>query len=472
MNLKLAIEDKIFEIVSQVSLELNIKTYVVGGFVRDYLLKRDSKKDIDFVCDGDGILLAEAIAKKLNIKQKITVFKRFGTAMINYNNTDLEFVGARKESYSKDSRKPFVESGTIEEDQQRRDFTINAMAISLNKDSYGELLDPFNGLEDLEKKILRTPQDPTITYSDDPLRMMRAVRFATQLDFSINQNSFKAITENKERIEIVSLERIMEEFNKIMLTARPSVGIILLDQANLLAYILPELVALKGVEDHEGKSHKDNFTHTLMVLDNICPNTNSLWLRWAALLHDIGKAPTKRYHKKNGWSFHGHEFVGGKMVYSIFKRLKLPLGATMQYVQKMVMLSSRPIALIDDLATDSALRRLLFDAKDDLNDLFTLCKSDMTTKNEEKKKKFLNNFLLVEEKIKMVEEKDKISNFQPPVTGEEIMEYYNIAPCKEIGIIKNAIKEAILEGKIQNNKTESFQYMIEMAKKLNLTQKK
>jgi poly(A) polymerase len=471
MNIKKALGQEIFSIVSDVSDELQLNTFVVGGFVRDYLLKRQNKKDIDFVCEGDGILLAKAVAKKLGAK-KINLFKRYGTAMIHHNQTDLEFVGARKESYSKDSRNPFVESGSIEDDQKRRDFTINAMAISLQKESFGQLIDPFQGIKDLENKILRTPLHPNLTFSDDPLRMMRAIRFAAQLDFTLEKESFEAIRENHERIKIVSMERIMDEFNKIILTPKPSVGLALLDKTNLLQHILPELIALKGVEDNEGKAHKDNFWHTLQVVDNIAQNTDSLWLRWAALLHDIGKAPTKRFHKKNGWSFHGHEFVGAKMVKTIFYRLKLPLNETVQYVQKMVSLSSRPIALIDDLATDSALRRLLFDAANDLNDLFTLCKADITTKNEQKKQKFINNFLEVEDKIKKVEAKDQIANFQPPISGEEIMEYFGLFPCKEIGVIKNAIKEAILDGKIDNNKTQAFNYMIELGKKLHLTPKK
>ncbi len=468
MNLKEAIQDPIFTKISEAAQQLEQETYVVGGFVRDLLLKRNHKKDIDFVTVGSGIELALTSSVNLGKTSKVSVFKRFGTAMFKFNDVDLEFVGARKESYSEDSRKPHVEDGTIDDDQKRRDFTINSLAISLNKENFGELVDPFNGLEDLENQLIRTPLDPIITYSDDPLRMMRAIRFAAQLGFQIEEKSFKAIQENADRLKIVSFERVMDEFNKIMMTEKPSLGLKLLDDANLMQYILPELVALKGIEEIEGQKHKDNFYHTLEVVDNISENTDKLWLRWAALLHDIGKAVTKRFDKKIGWTFHSHEFVGSKMVYKLFKRLKLPLGTDMKYVQKLVMMSSRPIAVVADDATDSALRRLLFDANDDLEDLMILCKADITTKNEKKQKRYIRNFELVEQKIKDVEERDRIRNFQPPITGEQIMELYDLEPCKEIGIIKNAIKEAILEGEIENNYNSAYNYMLDLGKKLNL----
>lgn len=468
MNLEQAVQHKIFESISKTAIEMEQETYVIGGYVRDYLMGRTQKKDIDFVTVGSGIELALAASEALGKTSKVSVFKRFGTAMFKFQDIELEFVGARKESYTEDSRKPFVEDGTIEDDQKRRDFTINALAISLNSANFGELIDPFNGLEDLERKIIRTPLAPAITYSDDPLRMMRAIRFAAQLNFEIEENSFKAIQENAERITIVSFERVMDEFNKIMLTDKPSIGLKLLDDAKLLDYILPELTALKGIEEIEGQKHKDNFYHTLEVVDNIAVNTDKLWLRWAALLHDIGKAVTKRFDKKIGWTFHSHEFVGSKMVYKLFKRLKLPLSSDMKYVQKLVLLSSRPIAVISEEATDSAIRRLLFDAGEDLEDLMTLCKADITTKNEKKQKRYIRNFELVETKIKDVEERDRIRNFQPPITGEQIMEIFDLQPCKEIGIIKNAIKEAILEGEIENNYNSAYNYMVELGKKLNL----
>lgn len=471
MKILEAVSNPIFRSVTEVAEEINQETYVVGGFVRDYLLNRDQKKDIDFVTVGNGIMLAKELSKKLGNTSQVSVFKRFGTAMFKYNDTELEFVGARKESYSEDSRKPHVEDGTLEDDQKRRDFTINTLAISMNKETYGELVDPFNGVEDLDKKIIRTPLEPNVTYSDDPLRMMRAIRFAAQLDFEIEEKSFQAIIDNAERINIVSFERVMDEFQKIMVTNKPSVGLLLLEQSGLLQHILPELIALKGIEEVEGQKHKDNFYHTLEVVDNISVNTDNVWLRWAALLHDVGKAVTKRFDKKVGWTFHSHEFVGSKMVVQIFKRLKLPMGNQMKFVKKLVMMSSRPIAVVTDDATDSALRRLLFDAGDDFDDLIILCKADITTKNEKKQKRFKQNFEVVEQKIKDVEERDRVRNFQPPITGEEIMEIFDIQPGKEIGILKNAIKEAILEGEVENNYNSALKFVINLGKDLNLEPK-
>lgn len=468
MNLEQALNHKIFSILKETAIEMEQETYVVGGFVRDYLLKRDAKKDIDFVTVGSGIELAQKVHAKCKGASKLSVFKRFGTAMFKWEGMELEFVGARKESYSEDSRNPSVEDGSLDDDQKRRDFTVNALAISLNEANYGELVDPFNGLEDLEKKILRTPLDPDVTYSDDPLRMMRAIRFAAQLKFNIEESSFQSIQKNAKRIEIVSMERVMDEFQKIMMTDKPSIGLKLLDDAGLMKFILPELVALKGIEEIEGQTHKDNFYHTLEVVDNIAPHTDNVWLRWAALLHDIGKAPTKKYDPQIGWTFHSHEFVGSKMAYKLFKRLRLPLGNQLKYVQKIIKLSSRPIALIDDHVTDSALRRLLFEAGEDFDDLITLCKADITTKNPKKQARFKENFSLVEEKIKEVEERDRVRNFQPPISGEDIMKTFGIEPCKEIGIIKNAIKEAILEGEIENNYDSALKYMLELGKKLYL----
>lgn len=468
MNLLGAIKHPIFQLVSESAHELQQDVYVVGGFVRDFLLERNQKKDIDFVTVGSGIELAQKVHAKCKGASKLSVFKRFGTAMFKWEGMELEFVGARKESYSEDSRNPSVEDGSLDDDQKRRDFTVNALAISLNEANYGELVDPFNGLEDLEKKILRTPLDPDVTYSDDPLRMMRAIRFAAQLKFNIEENSFQSIQKNAKRIEIVSMERVMDEFQKIMMTDKPSIGLKLLDDAGLMKFILPELVALKGIEEIEGQTHKDNFYHTLEVVDNIAPHTDNVWLRWAALLHDIGKAPTKKYDPQIGWTFHSHEFVGSKMAYKLFKRLRLPLGNQLKYVQKIIKLSSRPIALIDDHVTDSALRRLLFEAGEDFDDLITLCKADITTKNPKKQARFKENFSLVEEKIKEVEERDRVRNFQPPISGEDIMKTFGIEPCKEIGIIKNAIKEAILEGEIENNYDSALKYMLELGKKLYL----
>ncbi|QIY89181.1 CCA tRNA nucleotidyltransferase [Chryseobacterium gallinarum] len=460
---------KLFKIISEAADRNNQSVYIVGGYVRDLLMKRKASTDIDFVTEQNGIELTQAVAHDIDPKLKVSVFKTYGTAMIKYKELDLEFVGARKESYTENSRKPEVEGGTLEDDQKRRDFTINAMAISLNKDNFGELIDPFNGVEDLEKEILRTPLEPAQTYSDDPLRMMRAVRFASTLHFNIEEKSLQAIRQEAERIKIVSMERIMVEFNKIMLSEKPSAGLKLMEQTGLLKLIIPELIDLKGVEEVEGQTHKDNFYHTLEVVDNISENTDNLWLRWAALLHDIGKAPTKKFVEGTGWTFHGHEFLGSKMVKTLFQRLKLPLGSDMKYVQKMVKLSSRPIALITDDASDSALRRLLFDAGENLEDLFTLCKADITTKNSKKQEKFKKNFEYVAVKIREVEEKDQVRNFQPPISGEEIMEMFNLKPGREIGILKEKVKEAILEGEIPNEKEEATKFVIAEAEKLGLT---
>ncbi|MER3317681.1 MAG: HD domain-containing protein [Allomuricauda sp.] len=463
-----AIQHPIFKLIGEASDELGVDAYVIGGFVRDFFLKRNTPKDIDIVAIGSGIELAKKVASKLKGKPEISVFKNFGTAMIKHKDLELEFVGARKESYNRDSRKPIVEDGTLEDDQNRRDFTINAMALALNESNFGELLDPFDGLADLDRQIIRTPLEPGITYSDDPLRMMRAIRFATQLHFTIELKSLQAITENKDRIKIVSKERIVDELHKILMSAKPSVGFNLLHQTGLLPLILPELTALQGIEEIEGQRHKDNFWHTLEVVDNISETTNNLWLRWAALLHDIGKAPTKKFHKKIGWTFHAHEFVGAKMVYKLFKRLRMPLNEKMKFVQKMVLMSSRPIILSEDHVTDSAVRRLVFDAGDFVEDLMTLCEADITTKNPRKQKKYKNNFKIVRQKIVEVEERDHIRNFQPPVSGEEIMKTFNLKPSKEIGIIKDAIKEAILEGEIPNEYEAAYHFMLEKGKKMNL----
>ena len=460
---------KLFKLISKTAEDSGLSVYIVGGYVRDLLMKRAAPTDIDFVTEGSGIALAQSIAAAIDPETKVSVFKTYGTAMFRYQGLELEFVGARKESYNAESRNPSVEQGTLEDDQKRRDFTINAMAISLNQENFGELVDPFHGVEDMEKRILRTPLEPEQTYSDDPLRMMRAVRFAATLGFSIEENSLEAIKKEAHRIKIVTIERIMVEFNKIMLSEKPSTGLKILKDTGLLELIIPELTALEGIEEVEGQTHKDNFWHTLEVVDNISQNTENLWLRWAALLHDIGKAPTKKFVKGTGWTFHGHEFLGSKMVKTLFQRLKLPLGKDMKYVQKMVKLSSRPIALISDEASDSALRRMLFDAGEDLEDLFTLCKADITTKNTQKQEKFKKNFEYVAQKIKEVEEKDHIRNFQPPITGEEIMEMFNLAPGREIGILKERVKEAILEGNIPNEKAAAREFVLQEAKKMKLT---
>ncbi len=468
MNYKSALNNKIFEVISQASQELQVDSYVIGGFVRDLLLKRDFKKDIDIVAVGSGIELALKVSQLLPNKPKVQVFKTYGTAMLRFEDTEVEFVGARKESYHFDSRNPVVENGTLEDDQNRRDFTINALALSLNNENFGELSDPFNGLADLENKVIKTPLDPDITFSDDPLRMLRGIRFANQLGFEIEENSLKSIAKNAERIKIISGERIVDELNKILLTDKPSIGFMLLFKTGLLDIILPELTALNQVEEIEGHTHKNNFYHTLEVVDNICPNTDDVWLRWSALLHDIGKAPTKRFNKKQGWTFHGHEFLGGKMAKKIFERLHMPLNQKMKFVQKMVMMSSRPIVLSQDTVTDSAVRRLVFDAGEDVENLMTLCEADITTKNPNKFKKYHSNFEIVRKKIVEVEERDQIRNFQPPISGEEIMKLFDLKPSKEIGMLKEAIKEAILEGEIPNEYEAAFQFMLKRAAKIGL----
>ena len=465
-NLSQYLTHPVFKVASEIVTKQNLEAYVIGGYVRDLLLERPSK-DIDIVVVGNGLDLAKACAEKLRVK-KVSLFENFGTAQFVYKDLDVEFVGARKESYRRDSRKPIVENGSLKDDQDRRDFTINALAISLHKDNFGELIDPFNGVEDLEKEIIRTPLEPSRTYSDDPLRMMRAARFASQLNFKIEKKSLESIRENAERLDIISKERIMDELNKIILSPTPSRGFNLLFSTKLLHQFFPEMIALYGVETIKGKSHKDNFHHTLEVLDNISENTDNLWLRWAAIMHDIAKPPTKRFNNKVGWTFHGHEDLGARMVPKIFKRMKLPMDSKMKYVQKLVRLHLRPIALVKGHVTDSAIRRLLSEAEDDVDDLMTLCNADITSKNEYKVKKYKENFKLVKEKLLLVEEKDRIRNFQPPVTGELIMKTFGLKPCREIGDIKAKIKEAILEGEIQNDPDEAYDLMIRLGKELGL----
>lgn len=468
MNYNQHLENKIFKIISQAAQELKLECYVIGGFVRDILLDRNHKKDIDIVAVGSGIELALKVSELLPNQPKVQVFKNYGTAMLRYKEMDIEFVGARKESYTHDSRNPLVENGTLKDDQERRDFTINAMAFSLNSDNFGALVDPFNGVADLENKILKTPLNPDITYSDDPLRMMRAIRFATQLNFEIESKSLEAISKNKDRINIISGERIVEELNKILSSEKPSIGFLHLFQTGLLDIILPELTALNNVEEVEGHTHKNNFYHTLEVVDNICPNTEDVWLRWAALLHDIGKAPTKKFNKKQGWTFHGHEFLGGKMAKKIFERLHMPLNQKMKFVQKMVMMSSRPIVIAEEIVTDSAVRRLVFDAGEDIENLMILCEADITTKNSKKFQKYHNNFKIVRQKIVEVEEKDRVRVFQPPITGEEIMELFGLKPGREIGVLKEAVKEAILEGEISNEYEPAKEFVLKRAEKMGL----
>lgn len=472
MNLKKNLNNTIFKIVSQAADELSYETYVIGGYVRDLLLNSNEPKDIDFVCVGSGIELAQKVKSILDTESKVQVFKNFGTAMLKHNDLELEFVGARKESYRTDSRKPIVEDGTLEDDQNRRDFSINALAIQLNASHFGELIDPFNGLKDLENKIIRTPLEPNKTYSDDPLRMMRAIRFSCQLSFTIEEESLKAITENAHRLNIISQERITDELNKIILSKIPSKGFKLLFNTQLLHQFFPKMVELQGVEVIDNKGHKDNFYHTLKVLDNISQESDNLWLRWSAILHDIAKPDTKRFEEKHGWTFHGHEFLGSKMVPKIFKSLKLPLNEKMKYVQKLVRLHLRPIVLAQEIVTDSAVRRLLFDAGEDIDDLMTLCDADITSKNPEKVKRYLENFKVVRQKIKDVEERDHIRNMQPPISGEEIIELFDLKPSREIGLLKSAIKEAILDGEISNNKDEAHDFLIEKAAEMGIKPKR
>lgn len=468
MNFEQALKDPIFKIISKSADELGVDCYVVGGFVRDHLLKRKAGQDIDIVVVGSGIELAQQVGKNLSNQPKVSVYKTYGTAMLRYEDIELEFVGARKESYTKESRNPEVEIGSLKDDQKRRDFTINALAIGLSASNFGRLLDPFDGVKDLENKRIVTPLDPNITFSDDPLRMLRAIRFATQLEFEVDSKSLKAIKENHDRIHIITKERIVVELHKILESPKPSIGFLLLEKTGLLDVILPELIALKGIDEVEGQRHKDNFYHTLEVVDNIAQHTDNVWLRWTALLHDIGKAPTKRFSKKVGWTFHGHELKGSKMVYHLFKRLKMPLNDKMKYVQKLVFMSSRPIAIAGKNITDAAVRRLVFDAGDFIEDLMTLCEADITTKNSKKFKKYHNNFKIVRQKMIEVEERDKIRNFQPPVTGEEIMNAFGLEPSREIGVIKEHIKEAILEGYIPNEHKAAYALMLKKGKELGL----
>lgn len=468
--MNICLNDKIFETLSEVVTAENARAFVIGGWVRDCLLNRDHpEKDIDIVVIGSGIEIARKCARRIGPHIRVNVFKNFGTAMFRWADYEIEFVGARKESYNRGSRKPVVEDGTLEDDQQRRDFTINALAISLNKETFGEFLDPFGGLQDLKNKIIRTPLDPDTTFSDDPLRMMRAIRFASQLKFSIEEKTFISLSKNAERIKIVSKERIITELNKIIMCKHPSEGFILLERSGLLACIFPELDNLKGVDKKEGKAHKDNFLHSVKVLDNIALHSDDMWLRWAALLHDIAKPATKKYSAGNGWSFHGHEFIGSKMIPDIFRKMKLPLNEKMKYVQKLVDLHLRPIALSQEEVSDSAVRRLLFEAGDDIDDLMALCEADITSKNERKKSRHLENFKYVRMKLKEIEEKDALRNFQPPVDGSEIIAAFGIKPGREVGLIKNAIREAILDGIIPNEHEAARKLMIEKGKELGLT---
>lgn len=461
------IDTPLFHSVGSIADSMNRQCYVVGGYVRDLFLCRHSK-DIDFVTVGSGIEVAEAVARHLGRGARCNIFKNFGTAQVKFRDTELEFVGARRESYSHDSRKPVVEDGTLDDDLSRRDFTINAMAMSVNRDNFGELIDPYDGVGDLDRQLIRTPLDPDITFSDDPLRMMRAIRFATQLGFTIYDETFEAISRNASRIKIISHERIADELMKIMSSPVPSIGWTLLMNCGLLSYILPELEAMKGVETVNGRGHKDNFYHTLTVLDNVARKSDNVWLRWGALLHDIAKPVTKRWDGKSGWTFHNHNFIGAKMVPRIFRNLRLPLNEKMKYVQKLVELHMRPIALVEDEVTDSAVRRLLFDAGDDIDELMTLCEADITSKNQVKVRQFLDNFALVRRKMVELEEKDRIRNFQPPVSGEEIMEIYGLSPSREVGQIKESIKNAILDGVIPNERDAALEYMHQVAAKMNL----
>ncbi|MBU3853056.1 MAG: CCA tRNA nucleotidyltransferase [Candidatus Paraprevotella stercoravium] len=465
------LDKKIFHLIGQTADELELECYVVGGYVRDLFLERPSK-DIDVVVVGSGIALAEALGSKLGRGAHVSVFRNFGTAQLKYHGIEVEFVGARKESYSHDSRKPIVEDGTLEDDQNRRDFTINALAVCLNQSRFGELVDPFDGVWDMEDRLIRTPLDPDITFSDDPLRMMRCVRFATQLNFYIDDETFEALERNKERIKIISRERIADELNKIMMTRTPSKGFVELQRCGLLPLIFPELAAMEGVDMIQGKSHKDNFYHTLQVLDNLAAVSDNLWLRWAALLHDIGKPRTKRYEPGIGWTFKNHNFIGAKMVPEIFRRMKLPMNEKMKYVQKLVSLHMRPIVIADEEVTDSAVRRLLFEAGDDIEDLMTLCEADITSRNVQRKQRFLDNFKLVRRKLVDLEERDRIRNFQPPVTGEEIMEVFDLQPCREIGLLKSAIKDAILDGLVPNEHDAAYNFMLEKAREMGLEPKK
>lgn len=464
--MKKYLDHKIFAMISEVADELNVECYVIGGFVRDLFLQRKSE-DIDVVVIGSGIELAEKLSKRIK-GSKLSVFKNFGTAQIKWKNLEVEFVGARKESYRADSRKPIVEDGTLEDDQNRRDFTINALALCLNKERFGELIDPFNGISDIKNKIIKTPLNPDVTFNDDPLRMMRCIRFSAQLQFYIEENTFEAISRVKERISIISKERIVDELNKIMASKIPSIGFELLKRSGLLELIMPDLYKLCGIEEKGGRAHKDNFLHTMQVLDSIASKSDNLWLRWAALFHDIGKPVSKRWDNRVGWTFHNHDFVGAKMIPKIFNQMKLPQNEKMKYVQKMVALHMRPIALVEEEVTDSAVRRLLFDAGDDIEDLMLLCDADITSKNLEKVRRYQDNYRIVRNKLTEIEQKDKIRNFQPPVSGEEIMKVFDLTPCREIGVIKNAIKDAVLDGEIANEHDAAYQYMLKKAAELGL----